>query len=92
MVYLPAFSMTKRHCGGSRARRFSPGSWHLIHLGAEHQIHFFMDCDYNISMTERARSINRSHSRMSRGFILRRINVISFNPPANNASCNPLEM
>jgi hypothetical protein len=85
MVYLPALSMTKRDQAGSRARRFSTGAWHLIHLGAEHQIDFFMHCDYNISMRNRFRSISRSHSRISRGFMLRRINVINVRPLAHNA-------
>jgi hypothetical protein len=86
MVYLPALSMTKRHLGGLRARRFSPGAWHLIHLGAEHQIHFFMHCDYNISIRNRFLSISRSHNRIRRDFMLRRINVIKFKPLANKLS------
>ena len=80
MVYLPALSMTKRDQAGSRARCFSSGSWHLIHLGTEHQIHFFMHCDYNISIRNRFLSISRSQSRIRRGFMLRRINVINVKP------------
>jgi hypothetical protein len=80
MASLPALSMTERAGDGSRARRVSPRSGHLIHLGPAHQVHFFMDCDYNISMSTRLRRSPVSHHRIRRFFMFLRIVVKSSSP------------